>query len=235
MKRAEERQISRAVRHMAVICVMTASLTALLLLAGCGRSSAAVEIGTQSSVPFESETAPAEAPETETALAQTQPPAEEPGIFVHVCGQVLRPGVYDLPAGSRVWDAVEEAGGFLEEAAADSVNLAAALTDGMKVVIPSQEEAAQDPYGLAEEGWYQEAQTSEDAETSDGQAGLVDINRATAAQLQTVPGIGEVRARDIVAYRETHGLFEKVEDIMQVSGIKEGLFAKIKDYITVGG
>ena len=119
MKRAEERQISRAVRHMAVICVMTASLTALLLLAGCGRSSAAVEIDTQSSVPLESETAPAEAPETETALAQTQPPAEEPGIFVHVCGQVLRPGVYDLPAGSRVWDAVEEAGGFLEEAAAD--------------------------------------------------------------------------------------------------------------------
>ena len=129
MKRAEERQISRAVRHMAVICVMTASLTALLLLAGCGRSSAAVEIDTQSSVPLESETAPAEAPETETALAQTQPPAEEPGIFVHVCGQVLRPGVYELPAGSRVWDAVEEAGGFLEEAAADSVNLAAALTE----------------------------------------------------------------------------------------------------------
>ncbi len=233
-KWAKKRQFSRAWRHLAVICVTEAFL--IMELAGCGRTSGAMEIGAQTVADGTTEAAGAQtaaAEELQPLPAQTQAATEEEKLFVHVCGQVLRPGVYELPAGSRVWDAVEAAGGFLEEAARDSINLASELEDGAKVVIPSREEASEDPYGLLEDGWYQEAQAAESEK--DGQPGLVDINRATVAELQTVPGIGEVRAQDIVAYREAYGPFANVEDIMQVSGIKEGLFAKIKDYITVGG
>ena len=226
MGRTKKKQISRAKRHLAVLCV-TAAMSGTVLFCGCGQPSGAVQIVTQSPAPVQEETIP------ETVPALTQEETQAPALFVHICGQVKSPGVYELPQGSRVWDAVEAAGGFLEEAAEDSVNLASVLEDGIKIVIPSEEEAAENPYGLIGDGWYQPAQSQE--ETEDGTAGLVNINQATAAQLQTVPGIGEVRAQDIVAYREANGPFEDIEDIMQVSGIKEGLFAKIKDYITVGG
>lgn len=137
-------------------------------------------------------------------------------IYVHVCGAVVNPGVYELPTGSRVYEAVQAAGGFTEEADANYVNQALALTDAVQLVIPTVEEA---------EAW----------QTQDGQAddGKININTASESQLCDIPGIGAVRAAAIAAYRQEHGAFETIEDIMKVSGIKQGTYDKIKDSIKV--
>lgn len=141
---------------------------------------------------------------------------EESTLFVHICGEVEKPGVYELPEGSRVYEAVEEAGGFTEDAAADYVNLAQILEDGWKVEIPSKEEQTEVFAGIADDG-------------------RVDINTAAKEELLTLPGIGESRAESIIAYREKSGGFSRIEDIMKVEGIKEGMFAKMKDKICVRG
>ncbi len=137
-------------------------------------------------------------------------------ICVYVCGAVAAPGVVFLPAGSRAADALEAAGGFGPEAAEEAVNLAARVSDGEKLYFPTREEHAV------------EARAAEDAAS-----GLVNINTADAAQLCTLPGIGESRAADIIAYREAHGGFAACEEIMQVSGIKESVYNRISGKITV--
>ncbi len=139
---------------------------------------------------------------------------EEAGrqICVHVCGQVRQPGVVMLPEGSRAWEAVEAAGGLADEASQAAVNLAAVLRDGEKLYIPALDEAVE-------------------ADETDG--GLVNLNTADAGRLQTLPGIGESRAADILSYREKSGGFRSVEEIMQVPGIKESTYEKIRDKITV--
>lgn len=141
--------------------------------------------------------------------------ADEEQICVHVCGQVCRPGVVMLPAGSRVWEAVEAAGGLTEYAQDAAVNLAAVLEDGQKLYIPALGESA----------------AEETAKTVDD--GRVNLNTADADRLQTLSGIGAGRAADILSYRETHGGFQNIEEIMQVPGIKESIYEKIKDKITV--
>ena len=154
----------------------------------------------------------------------------EPAMwYVHVCGQVAVPGVYALEEGSRVWDAVEAAGGLTEGAQSESVNLARLLMDGCKVTIPTKEQAEESAFLWFETGEksYSSGETTED--------GLVDLNRATVEELMTIPGIGQSRAEAILAYRKKHGTFQSIEEIMQVTGIKEGLFAAIREYITVGG
>ena len=149
----------------------------------------------------------------ETEMEQT---AAQTVIFVHVCGEVLNPGVYELPEGSRIVDAVNAAGGLSEDASEESVNLAEVVTDGMQVVIPNRAEA--------------EAAAKQMAESA---AGLVNLNTATKAQLMELPGIGESKAEDIIHYRETVGGFRTIEEIMQVPGIKDAGFRKIKDRIAV--
>ena len=129
-------------------------------------------------------------------------------ILVHICGAVLMPGVYELSTGSRVYQLVELAGGFTPEAAEGYLNLAAVLTDGQKVVIPTVEEATADRYGVFE----QES------------AGLVNINTADEALLMTLPGIGAAKAQAIIAWRTENGSFQTKEDIMQVHGIKEAAY-----------
>lgn len=136
----------------------------------------------------------------------------ETEICVYVCGAVNAPGLVRLPEGSRAADALEKAGGFREDAGTDSVNLAARVSDGEKLYFPTAEEAVS-------------------REQAGG--GLIDINTADAGQLCTLPGIGESRAADIIAYREANGSFESCEDIMKVSGIKKSVYEKIKDKITV--
>ena len=119
--------------------------------------------------------------------------------------------------------AVEAAGGLAEDAAERGVNQAAPISDGMQIVIPTLEEAEQgifSPDGVMEEN-------------GSGKDGLVDINTADAAELMTLPGIGQTRADAIVAYRQQNGKFQSIEDIMKVDGIKEGSFAKLKDRICV--
>lgn len=135
-------------------------------------------------------------------------------IYVHVCGQVCQPGVVMLPEGSRAWEAVEAAGGLADEAWEAAVNLASVLQDGEKLYIPALGEVVAQQAGEAENG-------------------LINLNTADAAGLQSLPGIGESRAADILSYREKSGGFRSVEEIMQVPGIKESTFEKIRDKITV--
>ncbi len=146
-------------------------------------------------------------------------------IFVHVCGAVKNPGVYELPAGSRGMDAVEAASGFSEDACQEYTNLAVLLTDGSMLRIPTREEASL---------WEEEGLTGEESNgTAAGESGLVNLNTADAAQLCSLSGIGESRARDIISYREAHGGFKEKEEIMQVSGIGQKIYEKIEPYITV--
>lgn len=169
-------------------------------------------------------------------------------IYVHVCGAVENPGVYEMSAGSRVYEAVEEAGGFTENADSSYVNQAQKLTDGIKLIIPTMEQTeAMSVTDSAEVIGIVEAAGSELAEAgqeggestegtpggSDTSDGKININTASMAELCNIPGIGETRAAAIVAYRQERGGFTSIEDIMNVSGIKEGTYDKIKDKIKV--
>ena len=176
---------------------------------------------------------------------------EEPDtgcITVYVCGSVRYPDVYSLQDGKRVNDAVNAAGGFTENAGYEYLNLAAKLTDGQKVYIPTRreiEEALSEGEGLVADvvnittnsPGITMYDTGNSLQTSDnsgaGSDGLVDINSATRETLMTLPGIGASKADKIIAYREANGGFASIEDIMLVGGIKEGLFNKVKDRICV--
>lgn len=142
-------------------------------------------------------------------------------ICVYVCGQVKSPGVYELPSGSRVCDAFLKAGGFTELAAKDYWNQARVLNDGEMIYVPTLEEAAE-----REPAW-------NESENTDDKDGKININTANKEQLMTIPGIGESKAESIIEYREKNGVFSSLEEVMQVDGIKEGLYEKMKDYIVI--
>ncbi len=148
-------------------------------------------------------------------------------VLVHVDGAVAAPGVYELAmALPHVNDAVQAAGGLTEEADTSGVNLAAAVTDGSKVHIPAQAEAQQSS----------EITISEQGSSSSGgsvSSGLVNINTATADELDVLPGVGPSTAATIVEDRERNGPFSSVEDLMRVSGIGEKKFAKLQGSICV--
>lgn len=166
-----------------------------------------------------------------SAETDAQESVSRPGFFiVHICGAVKTPGVYELEEGSRVMDAVEAGGGFLPEADQDSCNLAEPVTDGCQIYIMTEEEALEAGKTGKTAGIRQSGQGDGKAGT---EAGLVNLNTADKTALMTLPGIGESRADDILAWRSQNGGFERIEDIMKVSGIKEGAFEKIKDKITV--
>ena len=142
----------------------------------------------------------------------SQVTSETEEIVVYVCGAVAREGVYTLPSGSRAEDALSAAGGYAENAARGAVNLAKHISDGEQLYFPAE---------------------GETGVSSDGKESRVNINTADKERLMTLPGIGERRAEDILAYREAHGAFRKAEDLMQVPGIKEAAYGKLKDRITV--
>lgn len=187
-----------------------------------------------------------------SAEASVDRKTEKSMVCVHVCGAVNAPGVYELPEGSRVYEAVQAADGFSADAEQNYVNQAQILTDGSKLVIPTEEEAAQARDSLKVQDSGQQnydasehsggtasqigitggvgAAEEESAKRSDGR---VNINIATKQELCTIPGVGETRAEAIISYRESGGGFRKPEDIMKVNGIKEGMYNKIKDSICV--
>lgn len=136
-------------------------------------------------------------------------------IYVHVLGQVADPGLYELPDGARAVDAVAAAGGFTEQADAGGVNLARFVSDGEQIVVPAIGEA---PAGAAP------------GMTGDG---LVNLNTADAATLDTLPGIGPATAAKILSWREQHGRFESVDDLLDVGGIGEAKLDAIRDLVTV--
>lgn len=162
-------------------------------------------------------------------------------LVVHICGAVSAPGVYELPAGSRIIDAVEAGGGFLPEADEACCNLAEEIVDGCQIYIMTKSESCAD--GQAEKKAGIQTSPDSDMQTTDINVrsnsttalenGLVNLNTADIAALTTLPGIGESRAKAIISYREQQGAFTKIEDIMKISGIKQAAFSKIKDKITV--
>jgi len=133
----------------------------------------------------------------------------ESEIVVYISGSVNSPGVYTVSNETRIYELIEMAQGLKEDANIDSINLAGTLIDGQRLHIPSL------------------------VEIDENQDELVNINTATKEKLMTLPGIGESRALDIIAYGENNGYFTQIEDIMKVSGIKESAFSKIKKYISV--
>jgi len=143
---------------------------------------------------------------------------EEKMIIVDVGGAVNSPGVYRLPQGARVEDAIIEAGGATPDANLSGINRAGFLVDGTKIIIPAHGEdiivSATEPQGTSN-------------------SGLININTATVAELQTLPGIGAVRAESIVQFRETHGHFSDIEELMHISGIGTGIMDRIRDRVTV--
>ena len=143
---------------------------------------------------------------------------KEAHIYVYVCGEVASPGVYELAAGSRVYEAIELAGGVTAEGDIAYINQAELCYDGEKLYVPKEGE-----YTAGYDG-------ADAAKTSDSR---ININTADSKELQEIKGIGEARASDIISYREKNGNFTRVEDIMGVPGIKQGTFDKIKDQIKV--
>jgi len=142
--------------------------------------------------------------------------AEAAMIFVHVCGEVNSPGVYELREGSRIFEAVNAAGGMTKTAAKNSINQAQILSDGQQIYVPSEKEI--------------EGQKKE----SEAQAyGKVNINQASKEELMELSGIGEAKADAIIRHREEKGNFSSIEEIMEIEGIKEGVFRKIEDRITI--
>ena len=171
--------------------------------------------------------------ETESSNNDTRPSAAaseeetiQSPIFVHICGQICAPGVYRLNDGDRVVDLVLKAGGLTSEACENYVNQARVLVDGEQVYIPSQKEVQS---GEVEITSGQSSQ-NQDSKTNS----LININKATKEELMSLPGIGEAKAASILSYREKVGSFQTVEEIMNIEGIKDGLFNKIKDLITIG-
>lgn len=164
-----------------------------------------------------------------TPSASSGAEVSAPAAFVvHVAGAVHAPGVVSVPAGARVADAVAAAGGVTAEAAPSAVNLARLIEDGEQIVIPTLEEAADlpDQAGSA-------AAPAGGGSPADVR-GVVDINRADATTLDALPGIGPALAGRIVAWRESNGPFETVDDLASVSGIGPATVEKLRDSVTVG-
>lgn len=155
----------------------------------------------------------------ETAADSAAPENASGEVVVHVAGAVSSPGVYMLPADSRVDDAVRAAGATAD-ADLSQLNLAQKLADGQKITVPVAGATPADGSSAA---------TTADSDNG----GLININTATQEELESLPSIGEVRAQAIITYREEHGGFRTTDELMEVSGIGEKIFADISPHITV--
>ena len=151
-------------------------------------------------------------------------------LQVFVCGAVQRPGVYPLPEGARVIDALQAAGGLTGEADPDWLNQAALILDGEKIRVYTREETAQ----MTDENLLSASGAPGEAVFSQESTKTVNINTADSDELMTLSGIGQAKADAIIRYREEHGFFATGEEIMQVQGIGPSIYDKIRDYITTG-
>ena len=191
----------RAAAIAAAMCVITTA-------SGCGSYNAEITWEIEESSVSE-----------EADMESAKTPEEADMICVYVGGAVSDSGVYLLPLGSRLYEAIEAAGGMTEGADPYYLNQAKVLEDAEQIIVLTTQEVQE-----------RKEQIRQQAE----EAGLVNINTADVPQLMQLNGIGQSRAEAIVAYREQCGQFKQIEDIQQVTGIKAGLYEKIKDKITVG-
>ncbi|AWX55448.1 ComEA family DNA-binding protein [Brevibacillus brevis] len=149
-------------------------------------------------------------------------------LYVDVKGQVKNPGLYQFEPGARVANALEKAGGALPDADLVQINLAAPLTDGAALVIPAKGAA---PPVTATIGLVQSASAASVSTT--GASTAINLNTATVEELMSLPGIGEARAKAIIDYRSKQGPFRSADDLKQIEGIGEKMFARIKDRLVV--
>lgn len=196
-----------------------------IFCAGCGARSDEILLESQEDTSDTVEETEQEEREMTDEIPSVTPEPQE--IFVDVCGAVNQPGVYEMDPDSRVFQAIEAAGGMTEEASGISVNQAQPLSDGQQVYVPTVQEA--------EEGSFVPAvpETTGTGESMGTEDGIVNLNTVDAETLKTLSGIGDSKAQAILAYREEHGGFSSIEEIMQVPGIKESTFSMIKDKIAV--
>ena len=158
--------------------------------------------------------------EKEVKKEEKEEPLEQDLITVDVKGAVKSPGIYDLPVGSRVNDAVQKAGGLTDQADSKSLNLAQKVSDEALVYVPTKgEEASQ--------------QSGSGATSSTSKEKKVNLNKASLEELKQVKGLGGKRAQDIIDHRETNGKFKSVDELKKVSGIGAKTIEKLKDYVTV--
>ncbi len=188
----------------------------LFSLAGCGPDPDIILKGNESSAVSEEQAGQDDGDES------SPKDQEAANIYVYICGAVCSPGVYEMAPDSRVYELVDAAGGMSGDADGQSVNLAETVSDGQMVRIPF--------CGETNAGGEEAGESGAPGISSDGK---VNINTASAEQLMTLSGIGQTKADQIIAYREKNGAFPNIEAIMQVSGIAEGTYEKIKDSITV--
>ena len=153
------------------------------------------------------------------ATLSASPTPTPPPIIVDVAGAVRRPGVYEFAEGERVIDAIERAGGALPKADLSLLNLAAPITDGTQILVPKAGPPS--------------APAASPAPIGGAPAGLINVNTATATELEALSGIGEVLAATIIEYRTTNGPFTAVDDLLDVSGIGPATLDEIRDQITV--
>lgn len=147
-----------------------------------------------------------------------------PECVVYIAGAVKHPGLYRYCGKARISDAIEAVGGFAKNAAKDAINLARILQDGEQITVPTKKEAAKDTHN--------KNQADTQSTQTNGTA-LININTASTDELMTLPGVGQAKANLIIEYRTQNGSFSNKDDLMKISGIKEGVYNKIKDLITI--
>ena len=216
-------------------CVLWGTLI-VVVLSACGKSTSAyleAEQGSECSTQLQTESQMQDTQQEEAvvskdnqALSEAESSAKgDKLIYVYICGSVKNAGVYALPEGSRLIDLFHKAGGLTKQAAMEYWNQAQILEDGQMYYVPTKEEAK--AYQISVSDQYEGAQNSDVSDEK------ININTASKEQLMQIPGIGEAKAQAILAYREREGAFSCIEDVMQVEGIKDGVFEKIKNYIKV--
>lgn len=219
--------------HKNVITIMI--LVLMMVLMGCQRAGSTdillSEDDSISASSLESSLQEIEAAATITSSESATDSSSKEPLVIFVCGAVNIPGVYYLDDGKRIVDAIDAAGGFSEEADMTYVNLAAPLTDGIKLQIPTKEESKEGNITASMDSFDQSQVSSDNGNTKGN--GLVNINKASREELKTLPGIGDGIASRIIDYRTENGDFTCIEDITKVSGIKDKLFSKIREHITV--
>lgn len=156
-------------------------------------------------------------------MDNTDKSTEKTEVYVQLCGAVNNPGVYKVEDGLRIFEVIDIAGGMSADADSDSINLTCEVTDEMKIYIPRIGESESNDLNESAE-WNCDDKT-------DNQK--ININTANEDELTKLPGIGQSRAKAIVEYREKNGRYNNIRDIMNISGIKQAMFDKIKDLISV--
>lgn len=192
-----------------------------LSLCSCGKKNEEI-IEIEELVNDETDQEDSETNQEEEVREKIAEDTEDEYIYVHVCGAVEVPGVYSIKKPARVYEALELAGGITDDGLEEVINQAREVVDGEQIYIPTVEEK--------ENGLVDMPSLDEKTSASDGR---ININMASLEELMTLPGIGQSKASAIIDYRESNGKFGSVEDIMNIEGIKEGVFNKIKDKISI--